>query len=80
VRNSSRAYTAFANKYRMDTFSKLVQDAENLGLNPNENRDLSKAIAEFVNNGTGRGTLGSFEKSALLLNSFSFLLGLWLQD
>ena len=72
VRNSSRAYTAFANKYRMDTFSKLIQDAEKIGLNPNKNRDLSKAIAGFVNNGTGRGSLGGFERSALLLNSFFF--------
>ncbi len=72
VRATSRAYTAFANKLRMDTFSRLVQDAEKLGLNPRENMDLTKAIAGFVNNGTGRGSLGGFEKYAQALNAFFF--------
>lgn len=72
VRASARAYTAFANKFRMDTFSKLIQDAQDLGLNPQKDRDLSKAIAEFVNNGTGRGDLGDFERTALALNAFFF--------
>ena len=72
VRQSARAYTAFANKYRMDIFDTLVQDAEKLGLNPQENRDLSKKIAKFVNNATGRGSLGDFESSALYLNALFF--------
>lgn len=72
VRMTSRAYTGFANKLRMDVFSRLVQDAESLGFNPREDMDLSKAIAKFVNNGSGRGSIGNFERSATALNAFFF--------
>jgi len=72
IRNSSRAYTGFANKFRMDIFDSLVKDAEKLGLNPQENADLTKSIGEFVNAATGRGTLGNFENAALALNAFFF--------
>uniref|UniRef100_A0A6M3K7I0 Uncharacterized protein n=1 Tax=viral metagenome TaxID=1070528 RepID=A0A6M3K7I0_9ZZZZ len=72
VRQSARAYTGFANKYRMDIFDTLVQDAQKLGLNPQKDRDLSMKIAKFVNSATGRGSLGDFERSAVLLNAFFF--------
>lgn len=72
VRASSRAYTAFANKFRMDIFSSLVKDAEKQGLNPRRNMTLLKEIAGFVNAGTGRGSLGGLEKASLALNAFFF--------
>jgi len=72
VRASSRAYTGFANKYRMDLFDTLIKDAEELGLKPQTNADLTKKIADFVNNSTGRGSLGDFESSATALNAFFF--------
>jgi hypothetical protein len=73
VRASGRAYVGFLNKLRFDTFADLVNKADAIGLNPGENRDLSKAIADFVNNATGRGTLpGSLQKSAVTLNTIFF--------
>ena len=72
IRASSRAYTGFANKLRMDIFSSMVKQAETLGLNPSQNRDLTKSIAQFVNTATGRGSLGALERSAVVLNAFFF--------
>lgn len=73
VRASGRAYVGFLNKLRFDTFTDLVNKAEGSGLDPRKNRDLTKAIADFVNNATGRGTLpNGLQKSAILLNNVFF--------
>jgi hypothetical protein len=73
VRASNRAYVGFLNKLRFDTFVDMLNKAEILGLDPRKDRDISKAIADFINNATGRGTLPkSFERSALILNSLFF--------
>lgn len=72
VRASGRAYTGFANKFRMDIFNSLLKDAETQGLNPRNNMKLLKGIVELVNNGTGRGSLGGLERSSLALNAFFF--------
>lgn len=72
VRASGRAYMGFLNKLRFDVFKDLVKKAEILGLNPKENIDLTKSIAEFVNSATGRGSLGRFEVAAKVLNTFFF--------
>ncbi len=71
-RASSRAYTGFANKFRMDIFTSMIKNAERLGLNPTKNPDLTKQIASFVNNATGRGSLGGLERAATALNAFFF--------
>lgn len=72
IRASSRAYTSFANQYRMDIFSRMVKDAKTLGFNPRKNPYLARQIADFVNNATGRGSLGSFENAAVALNAIFF--------
>lgn len=72
VRASGRAYTAFANKYRLDIFKKLVADLERQGLKPKENPFLARKVADFVNNATGRGSLGGFENAAVALNAVFF--------
>lgn len=72
IRATGRSYTAFANKFRMDIFSSMIKDAENLGLDPKNNIDLLKGIATFVNASTGRGSLGKLEDAAGLLNAFFF--------
>ena len=73
VRASGRAYTGFANKYRMDIFASMMENAERLGLNPRKNLDLVNEIAEFVNASTGRGKLpAGIERSASILNAFFF--------
>jgi len=72
IRASSRAYTSYANKYRLDIFSRMVKDAEGMGFKPRKNPLLARKIADFINNGTGRGHLGSFESSAVALNALFF--------
>lgn len=72
VRRSNRAYTAFLNKLRADTFANLVENSKDLGLKPKENLALTKAYAEFVNTATGRGSLGKLEQSADALSSVLF--------
>lgn len=72
VRPSNRAYTAFINKLRQDTFSSLINDAERTGLDPKNNLHLTSEIADFVNTSTGRGSLGNLEKSAQTLNNVFF--------
>ena len=72
VRRSERAYIGFLNKLRFDTFNSLIADATKAGLNPKENMMLTREIAEYINNATGRGSLGGFEDSAVALNNFFF--------
>ena len=77
VRASNRAYTGGLNKIRMDVFDKLVSKWEKIGINPLSKdpktvRLISKT-ARFVNNITGRGSLGkTFSESAVLLNAAFF--------
>ena len=75
VRASGRAYTAMANKLRIDVFSSLVNQAQSAGreLTP----ELTKAIAAFVNAGSGRSSLGMFERSAVNLNAIMFSPRWW---
>lgn len=70
VRASGRAYTGFANKFRMDIFGKMIDDATKQGVAITP--DLTKSIAKFVNNATGRGSLGGLERSATVLNAAFF--------
>ena len=72
VRASSRAYVGFLNKLRADVFDDLIKQADKLGLNASKNIDLSTEIAKFVNAASGRGSLGAFERSAIMLNSALF--------
>lgn len=64
VRASNRAATAFVDKMRADVFDNLVEQAERQGLNPRKNLALAKQIAQYVNNASGRGSLGALEKNA----------------
>lgn len=82
---SERAYTGFLNKLRADTFDNLIKQAKIAGndaFTVAEHTakdgsitksvvptDVTKNIAKFVNNATGRGTLGSLEKIAPELNT-----------
>lgn len=75
VKQSNRAYTAFLNKLRADTFDRLVNEAGKDGAilrMQDDANESSKAIAKFVNDATGRGSLGSWEKSAVALNDVFF--------
>ena len=73
IRASGRAYIGFLNKLRFDTFVDLLNQAERVGLDSRKDRDLTKRIADFINNATGRGTLPKgLETSALALNALLF--------
>ena len=73
VRASNRAYTAFANKLRADTFDSLIEQAEKAGLDPKRNLVLAKEIASYVNTASGRGNIpGGFEGAAVALNQVMF--------
>lgn len=71
VRMSNRAYTAFLNNLRASTFESLVRDG-GVFADTTHNLPLSREIAKFVNNATGRGSLGSLESSAKLLGNVFF--------
>jgi hypothetical protein len=72
VRFSNRAYVGFLNKLRMDTFSSIVRDARNSGIDVDEDFDKIKNIATFINSATGRGDLGRFNQATALLNATFF--------
>jgi hypothetical protein len=72
VRASGRAYTGFLNKLRADVFDDLVSKATNVGLNAKNSPGLTKEIANFINNATGRGNLGGLERAAVALNGIFF--------
>jgi len=72
VRRSNRAYTAFLNKLRADTFEDLIKQSKVLGADGNTNLPLARALADFVNTASGRGSLGKLEKSAVALNTALF--------
>jgi hypothetical protein len=73
VRRSNRAYTAFLNKLRADTFEDLVKTSSVFGgADTKANLPLARELANFVNVASGRGSLGKLEKSATTLNTVLF--------
>lgn len=74
VRASGRAYTAFINKLRMDTYSSLMDQADGLKLDASGNKGgLSDEIANYVNTATGRGQLASsIANNAKAINAVFF--------
>ena len=72
VRRSNRAYTAFLNKLRADTFKSMIDDAKVLGQDGKVNKPLAKAFAQVINTSTGRGSLGALEPASNLLASVMF--------
>ena len=72
VRGSNRAYVAFLNKLRFDTFNSMVDATKTLGNDATKNLPLARNIADFVNTSTGRGSLGQLERYAAPLNNVLF--------
>jgi len=72
VRRSNRAYTAFLNKLRADTFEDLINKGKVFGADADVNAPLARGLADFVNTATGRGSLGRLERNAVALNSTFF--------
>ena len=71
VRGSERGFTGFLNKVRADVFDDLAAKAKAAGHDiddPNFLKDLSG----FINNATGRGSLGKFSQAGPFLNGLFF--------
>lgn len=74
VRGSERAYTAFLNKLRADTFNTIAGKFSDAGIDlghPDNAKEL-KDLAGFVNNATGRGELGRFAPAGNVLGTALF--------
>ena len=72
VRASERAYTSYLNKLRVDVFNNIAKNFIKSGLNPETDIQIFKSLAEFINNATGRGDLGSFSRVSQELNTIFF--------
>lgn len=69
VAGSQRAYTTFLNKLRADSFDAM---AATLAKNGTPTAEEAKAIANFVNVATGRGSLGAANSWGTGLNTIFF--------
>jgi hypothetical protein len=77
IKMTGRAYTGFANKYRMDISKRMMKDAEALGYKLEGNTEILRPIGDFVNVISGRGKLGKLEPAASTLNAVFFSPRLW---
>lgn len=70
---SERAYSGFLNVLRVQAFMEGATTLKEQGYTMEKNPEVFKAMADFVNNSTGRGTGGrAFENSAAALSSVFF--------
>lgn len=73
VSGSQRAYSGFLNKLRMDTYDKLVKQAEQAGEDVGKGSKVLEDIAATINNFTGGARVGKLEGGATpVLNAAFF--------
>lgn len=72
VKASERAYVSYLNKLRVDVFNQISSKFIKDGLDPKTDAKTFEALANFVNTGSGRGDLGSFNRIAQELNTAFF--------
>lgn len=74
IKGSERAYVGYLNKLRTDVFKQGVEQLQANGKTFESHPEEYKALADFVNNSTGRGKLPNktIEDAAPLLNSIFF--------
>lgn len=72
VKGGDRAFTGALNNLRANVWDDMVKNAERLGVTPETNPGLYEEISKYINNATGRGDLGRFEKYATDLNTMFF--------
>lgn len=73
VRNSERAYVAYLDRLRMDSFARYADEIRGAGLTPEQTQKSLADVARFVNYATGRGDIPDFGKhGAPLLNAAFF--------
>jgi hypothetical protein len=64
---SNRAFNGYINSMRMSIFLEFKQHLEKQGETFESNPDAYKAAADYINNASGRGSLGKFEHSSKIL-------------
>ncbi len=69
---SQRAYTAFLNKLRIDSFYDLIKKAEVAGEDVSSGSQTTKDLASAVNDFTGGARVGKIEGAVPLLNATFF--------
>jgi len=73
VKGSERSYTALLNKMRVDLFNYFADSMEARGLTIENAPKQYKAMAEYINNATGRSDFGKYlNRIAPILNSVFF--------
>jgi len=72
IKGSERAYVGYLNKMRWDVYNQLSEQLFVNGENYISHPKLYKGLADYVNNSTGRGKIGSLETAAPVLNSILF--------
>jgi len=72
VLRSERAYVGFLNKLRADMFNRFVREASAEFPDILTNDVQLKRLGSFINDATGRGSLGRWERNAKGLNDMFF--------
>jgi hypothetical protein len=72
IKGSERAYVGFLNRMRVDIFKGFMDTAMSEGKTVENSPELYKAMAEYINSTTGRGSVGKLEAAAPILNSLFF--------
>lgn len=72
VKASERAYVGFLNKLRADVFDDVAKVYLDGGINPKTQPQVFKALADFINTASGRGSLGKLNPATPVLNVVFF--------
>lgn len=72
VKFAERSYVGFLNKLRVDVFKNWSNELLSKGFSPVKDADTFKAVADVVNNFTGRGNLGTLNRITPQLNVVFF--------
>jgi len=72
VKSSNRAFTGYLDLVRDQVSDDLLNATQGAGRNVAKDPLLAREIMNFVNTGTGRGSIGRFESSAKILNATLF--------
>ena len=72
ISGSQRAYTAFLNKLRLDSFNNLVDKAEVSGEDVSIGSKANEDLAKMVNDFTGGARVGKVEGAVPMLNAVFF--------
>ncbi len=72
IKPSNRAFLAYLNALKIAVFNKQAKALIDMGYDPNKNIKQFQDLAKFINNATGRGSLGRAEGLSTFLNAGFF--------